>query len=102
MFLAFIRQSGPKWDSSSPLEAQSVWSAHAEFMDGLVEAGFIVLGGPIAGQRVVHVIEAESEEEIRSTLARDPWSGSHLEIDSIEPWNVRLDGRHTWRTSEDG
>lgn len=69
MFLVFIRQSGPKWDSSSPLEAQSDWSVHAEFMDGLVEAGFIVLGGPIAGQRVVHVIEAESQEEIRSTLA---------------------------------
>jgi hypothetical protein len=95
MFLVFIRQSGPKWDSSSPLEAQSDWSTHAEFMDGLVEAGFVVLGGPIAGQRVVHVIEAESEEEIRSTLARDPWSGSHLQIDSIEPWNVRLDGRCT-------
>jgi hypothetical protein len=95
MFLVFIRQSGPEWDSSSPLEAQSDWTEHAEFMDGLVEVGFIVLGGPIAGQRVVHAIEAESEEEIRSTLAGDPWSGSHLQIDSIEPWNVRLDGRRT-------
>lgn len=95
MFLVLVRQCGPKWDSSSPLEAQSDWTEHAEFMDGLVEVGFIVLGGPIAGQRVVHAIEAESEEEIRSTLAGDPWSGSHLQIDSIEPWNVRLDGRRT-------
>lgn len=93
MFLTFVRQSGPKWDSSAPLEGQSDWTAHADYMDELVETGFIVLGGPVAGQRVVLIIEADSEEEIRSTLARDPWSGSHLQIDSIETWDVRLDGR---------
>jgi hypothetical protein len=93
-FLTFIRQSGPKWDPSSPLEGQSDWSAHAQYMDELVDTGFIVLGGPISGRRVVHVIEADSEDEIRSTLARDPWSESHLQIESIELWNVRLDGRN--------
>jgi hypothetical protein len=62
-------------------------------MDGLVNQGFIVLGGPLADEhRVVHVVEAESEDEIRATLARDPWSGSHLQIDTIDPWTIRLDG----------
>lgn len=26
-------------------------------------------------------------------VATDPWSGSHLRIDTIEPWTIRLDGR---------
>ena len=45
--------------------------------------------------RVVHAVEAESEDEVRSTLARDPWSSTHLLIDAIEPWTIRLDGRRS-------
>jgi uncharacterized protein YciI len=94
MFVVVVRQSGPQWLASRPLEEQSGWAAHAAFMDELVDAGFIVLGGPLAaGNRVVHVIEAESEDAIRATLARDPWSETHLRIDTIDRWIVRLDGR---------
>jgi uncharacterized protein YciI len=93
-FLVLVRRTGPEWDSSRPMEEQSDWDAHAEFMDGLVEDGFIVLGGPLADEeRVAHVIEAESEQAVRATLARDPWSNTHLVIDSIEPWTLRLDSR---------
>jgi len=63
-------------------------------MDGLVEAGFVVLGGPLADEhRVVLAVEAESEDAVRATLARDPWIESHLVVDSIEPWTIRLDQR---------
>jgi hypothetical protein len=94
MFHVVVRRSGPEWKPSRPLEEQSGWPAHASFMDGLVDAGFIVLGGPLADEkRVVHAVEAGSEEEIRAELARDPWSGTHLVVDSIEPWTIRLDGR---------
>ena len=94
MFLVVLLRSGPAWDSSLPLEGQSDWPAHASFMDGLVDAGFIVLGGPLADEhRVAHVVEAESEEAIRATLARDPWSESHLQVDTIDRWTIRLDGR---------
>ena len=63
-------------------------------MDGLVAKGFIVLGGPLADeQRVVHAVEAQSEDAIRAKLARDPWSQTHLVIDTIDPWTIRLDGR---------
>jgi uncharacterized protein YciI len=93
-FLALVRRTGPEWDRSRPMEEQSDWDAHAEFMDGLVDDGFIVLGGPLADEeRVAHVVEAESEEAVRATLARDPWSETHLVIDSIEPWTLRLDSR---------
>jgi uncharacterized protein YciI len=93
-FLVLVRRTGPEWDRSRPMEEQSDWDAHAEFMDALVDDGFIVLGGPLADEeRVAHVIEAESEQAVRATLARDPWSDSHLVIDAIEPWTLRLDSR---------
>ena len=93
MFHVVLSQSGPEWDRSQPMEGQSGWQEHAAFMDELVARGFIVLGGPVPDYRVVHAIEAESEEDVRSTWARDPWSESHLVIESIEPWTIRLDGR---------
>jgi uncharacterized protein YciI len=93
MFLVHIRQSGPEWDGSKPMEEQTDWDAHAAFMDDLVDEGFIVLGGPLTDRRTAHAIEAESEEAIRATFAHDPWSRTHLEIESIEPWTIRLDGR---------
>jgi hypothetical protein len=91
MFLVVVRRSGPAWDRSKPLEEQSGWDEHAVFMDGLVDDGFIVLGGPLSDEeRVAHAIEAESEDEVRAVLARDPWSESHLVIDTIDPWTIRL------------
>ena len=97
-FLVLVRRSGPQWDPSRPLAEQSDWPAHAAFMNGLVDAGFIVLGGPLADeQRVVHAVEAESEDAVRATFARDPWSGTHLELDTIEPWTLQLDARSNGR-----
>ena len=94
MFLVVLRQSGPEFDRSRPLDEQSQWQAHAAYMDELVDAGFIVLGGPLAGDgRVAHAVEAESEDAVRAAFARDPWSESHLQVDSIEPWTIRLDAR---------
>ena len=61
MFLVVLHRSGPDYDASVPLEEQSGWPEHAAFMDGLVENGFIVLGGPLSDEhRVVHAVEAES------------------------------------------
>ena len=95
-FLVVLHRSGPEWDPSRPLEEQSGWAAHAAFMDRLVDDGFVVLGGPLADEvRVVHAVEADTEDAVRATLARDPWSGTHLRVASIDPWTIRLDGRAT-------
>jgi hypothetical protein len=94
LFHVVVTRSGPDYDHARPLEEQTFWMEHAAFMESLVDDGFIVLGGPLADEhRVVHVVDAASEQEIRETLARDPWSGSHLVVDSIDPWTIRLDGR---------
>jgi len=94
MFHVVLLQAGPQWLPGRPLEEQTGWQEHAEYMDALVEEGFIVLGGPVSDDgRVVHAVEAESEDAVRATWARDPWSETHLVVDSIEPWTIRLDRR---------
>jgi uncharacterized protein YciI len=94
MYFVVTRRSGPEWQPSLPLEQQSGWVEHADFMEGLVDSGFIILGGPLSDEhRVVLAIEAESEEAVRATLARDPWHETHLRIDTVDPWTIRLDAR---------
>ena len=65
-------------------------------MDALVDEGFIVLAGTLADEyRNVHVVDAESELEVRDTFARDPWIGYDLAnlTGSTLPMELRLDGR---------
>jgi hypothetical protein len=64
-------------------------------MDSLVDDGFVVLGGPLAGERdVLHAISAPSEEAVRERLAQDIWhQNGMLKIKSIEPWTILLDER---------
>jgi uncharacterized protein YciI len=64
-------------------------------MDELVDSGFILLGGPLEGDReVLLVIEAESKDEINERLAEDNWSANGmLTTTSVEGWTTLLDGR---------
>ena len=93
LFLVTLHRAGPSYDPSLVLEDQTGWAEHAAFMDGLVEAGFVVLGGPLEDDhRVVLAVAAESDDVVRRRLAEDPWHPSHLVVESIEPWTIRLDG----------
>lgn len=93
MFAVRLERGGP-WDWSRDLREQDGWDEHARFMDALVDEGFIVLGGPINGDReILHAIEAPSEEAVRERLVADNWhKNGMLTITSIEPWQVLLDG----------
>jgi hypothetical protein len=64
-------------------------------MDGLVDDGFLIVGGPLGnGERTLHLMVAAGEDEIRARLAEDPWAAAGLlEVGSIEPWALWLDGR---------
>jgi uncharacterized protein len=86
---------GPGWDDSRPIRSQDGWDAHAAFMDGLVDGGFVIVGGPLgAGDRTLHAVEAADEDEVRARLAEDPWAAAGLlRIGTIEPWALWLDGR---------
>lgn len=86
---------GPGWDPSRQIRDQGGWDEHAAFMDGLVEDGFVILGGPIGeGEQTLHVVEAADENEIEARLAGDPWaSAGLLRIGVVEPWALWLDSR---------
>ena len=101
MFFAVrLNRGGPR-DWSRDLREHDGWHEHARFMDALVDDGFIVLGGPLAGDReMLHAISADAEEVVRERLAEDNWHrNGMLTIVSIEPWTVQLDswqnGRQT-------
>jgi uncharacterized protein YciI len=86
---------GPAWDPSRPIRQQQAWNQHAAFFDELVAAGFILIGGPLGdGDRTLHAVQAADEPEIRARLAGDPWAAlGLLQIGSIEPWALWLNGR---------
>jgi uncharacterized protein YciI len=94
MFHVVVTRSGPEYDAALPMDRQTRWREHAEFMNGLEDSGFIVVGGPLGDEyRVVHAVEAESADDVRATFARDPWSGTHVEVEAVEPWTIVLDSR---------
>ncbi len=93
-FVVRLERGGP-WDWSRAMRDQDGWDEHARFMDGLVDEGFIVLGGPLEGEReTMHVVRAPSEKAIRERWATDPWwVNGMLRPKSIERWEILLDGR---------
>jgi uncharacterized protein YciI len=92
-YFTVTRKAGAGWQDGG-IQAQSAMSEHGAFMKALADEGVVLLAGPVAGTeggrlRALLVIDADNEEEIRGRLANDPWTLSqHLEITSIEPWNL--------------
>ena len=73
---------------------QAGWDEHATFMDGLVADGRVILGGPVGdGTDVLLVVDADDEDDLRSTFAADPWADRMLRIGRIQPWTLWLDSR---------
>jgi uncharacterized protein YciI len=90
---AVIREAGPGWTDGGITDQPAV-ADHAAFMNVLADDGFVLFAGPLAGSergrvRVLLIVYADSEDEIRSRLADDPWVRSdRLQFTSIEPWNL--------------
>jgi uncharacterized protein YciI len=92
-YFLVLRGKGAAWDHSRGRREQVGWHEHAAFMDGLVEDGSVVLGGPIGegeGEDTLQVMEAEDEQAVRACLAEDPWGEDMLVTKSVEPWQVWL------------
>ena len=91
LYVVRLERGGP-WDWSRGLREQEGWDEHACFMDGLVADGFIVLGGPLEGDReTLHVVDADSEDAIRTRFAEDPWAESGmLTVKNVEQWTILL------------
>lgn len=89
---AVRNQRGGPWDWGRPMREQQAWKEHAAFMNGLVDTGFVLLGGPLEGDRdVLLIVTASSEAAVNDRLAEDPWQRSGmLTTTAIEGWTILL------------
>jgi uncharacterized protein YciI len=85
-------RAGPAWTSGPP-EEQDGWEEHAAFVDGLVERGTFVMGGPLAdwsGSLVL--LEGVTAEEARELVLQDPFVEKGVfELEDVSAWNVYVD-----------
>jgi hypothetical protein len=54
------QQHGGPWDWSKGLRDQELFDEHARFLDGLVDEGFVILGGPLNERDVLLVVQTET------------------------------------------
>jgi uncharacterized protein YciI len=90
-YFAVIREASAGWTEGG-VAAQPDVADHAAFMNDLAEEGFLLFAGPLGGSeagrlRVLLILNADDEDEIRLRLTDDPWVRTdRLVITSIEPW----------------
>jgi uncharacterized protein YciI len=94
LFLVF-RDPGPAWVTGVPTRQQPLWDEHAAFMDGLFEAGRVVLAGPYADcSRALVIVEARDVEEAAALFRGDPWEKAGiLAPGQVVEWTIFLDSR---------
>jgi len=85
-------RAGPTWISGSVRE-QPDWDAHAEFVDGLIERGTMVMGGPFADNSGSQsLLEGVDADEARRILEEDPFMKNGVfELDEIREWTIFVD-----------
>jgi uncharacterized protein YciI len=85
-------EQGPAWNSSLSMREQKLWTEHAAYINSLLSADKMILGGPIGDgkpYRAMVVFVAGSEAEVRKRLADDPWyKAGVLRVVLIENWNM--------------
>lgn len=87
-----VERGGP-WDWSRDMRKQDGWDDHAAYMDAILEDGFLLMAGPLEGDRyTLWLVEAESEDQIRRRMAEDPWAANGmLRPVQIERWTIVMD-----------
>ncbi len=91
LFAAIVKRTS-KWDQSKTPMEQPGFDRHAEYMGGLEKEKFIVLAGlMMTSSDILFVFRAESEAEVRSRLAADPWQQDGLaRLERIEELTLRI------------
>ena len=90
-----ISSAGPNRDPSKSTRQQPLWDEHAEFIDQLVDEGFIFMGGPLVDEGgSILIVNAGDEMEVREKLKNDPWmKHGVLNLESIKRWQIFIDVR---------
>ena len=94
VFLA-ISSAGPSRDFSKGTREQAFWDEHAQFIDQLVDDGFILMGGPLVDEGgSLLIFNAQDENEVRQKLKNDPWAKHGiLKLESVKRWEIFIDQR---------
>jgi uncharacterized protein YciI len=90
-----ISSAGPNRDPTKGTREQPFWDEHANFIDQLVEEGFILMGGPLVDEGgALLILNAEDENEVRGKLKNDPWfKQGILKLESLKRWQIFIDAR---------
>jgi uncharacterized protein YciI len=90
-----VSSAGVNRDSAKGTREQQYWDEHAAFIDGLVDEGFILLGGPLVDEGgAILVVYAEDEREVREKMKDDPWYvHGILALESVKRWDIFIDRR---------
>jgi uncharacterized protein YciI len=85
-------RAGPEWTTGGP-EDQAGWDEHAEFIDGLIERGIFVMGGPYADNSGSHtLLEGVTADEARELVLQDPFVANGVFVlEDVRAWNVYVD-----------
>jgi len=85
-------EAGPTWESG-PVDEQPGWDEHADFIDGYVERGLMVMGGPFADSSgSVSIWEGRPADEIRAIQEQDPFVANGVfRIVDVRDWIVFVD-----------
>jgi len=87
--------AGPHRDHAKGSREQPYWDEHAQFIDGLVAQGFIMMGGPLVDEGgAMLIVRAEDVDEVKEKMKHDPWyTQGILKLDSIRRWEIFIDER---------
>lgn len=80
------------WKPNLAIREQEGWTEHARFMNGLVDDGFVYLGGPLDGGAALLIVDAADRAEVEKRLGEDPWAVTGLlRTESIRSFEIWLD-----------
>lgn len=90
-----ISAAGPSRDLTKGTREQAHWDEHAQFIDALVDRGFILMGGPFEDEGgAMLVVRADDANEVMETMKRDPWyTHGILQLQSLKRWEMYIDTR---------
>lgn len=90
-----ISVAGPQRDLTRGTREQAHWDEHAQFIDALVERGFIMMGGPFEDEGgAMLIVRADDAHEVMQTMKGDPWlTHGILRLQSIKRWEIYIDTR---------
>jgi uncharacterized protein YciI len=90
-----LSSAGPNRDLSKDSSGQQHWDEHVPFINGLIDAGFIMMGGPLDDEGgALLIVRATDEAEVRARMKDDPfYRHGILHLEWIKRWTIYIDER---------